>query len=223
MNRSLVLLGCLVLPAFVLAQDSTRRDMHEMHRLHRDSGAYIAMLQDPERDEYQKPHEVITALKLEEGEVIADVGAGSGYFTFRLARHVGESGRIYAVDVNSEMILHLNRRIRDLEAKNVVSILAASNDPLLADGSIDRFFVCNTWHHIDNRDRYLGLLRKMLKAGGQIVMIDFKKVETPMGPPMEMRIARDDLVKEMERNGFRVQAEETFLPYQYFLVFTVRP
>jgi ubiquinone/menaquinone biosynthesis C-methylase UbiE len=180
------------------------------------------MLDDPKRDEYQKPHEVITALKLKEGEVIADIGAGSGYCSFRLARHVGEAGRVYAVDVSPEMVVHLNRRIRDLKAKNVVSLLAAPDDPLLADGSIDRFFICDTWHHVDHHDRYLALLKKMLKPGGEVVMVDFKKAETPVGPPPEMRIARDDLVKEMDANGFRLETEHTFLPYQYFLIFKVK-
>lgn len=209
------------MPALVLAQDNTPRDMQEMHRLHQDSKAYIAMLEDPQRDAYQKPHEVITALKLKEGEVIADLGAGSGYFTFRLAHHVGDSGRVYAVDVSPAMVVHLNRRIRDLKAKNVVSILAAPDDPLLAEASVDRFFICDTWHHIEKHDRYLALLKKMLKPGGQVVMVDFKKIETPVGPPLEMRIDRDDLVKEMVTNGFKVTAEHTFLPYHYFIVFKV--
>ncbi len=223
MQSSLALFGSLLLlPELVLAQDSTKRDMHEMHRLHQDPKAYIAMLDDPKRDAYQKPHEVITALKLREGEVIADIGSGSGYFTFRLAHHVGDAGRVYAVDVSPEMVVHLNRRVRNLKLKNVVSILAAPDDPLLADASVDRFFVCDTWHHIENHDRYLALLKKMLKPGGQVVMVDFKKLETPVGPPMEMRIDRDDLVKGMEKNGFRLEVEHTFLPYQYFLVFKVK-
>lgn len=222
MKCSLTLLVWLSLPALVLAQDNTKRDLHEMHKLHQDPKAYIAMLDDPARDAYQMPHEVATALKLKKGEAIADLGAGSGYFTFRLAHHVGAAGRVYAVDVNADLIVHLNRRIRDLQLKNVVTILAAPDDPLLADASVDRFFICDTWHHIEDHPRYLALLKKMLKPGGQIVMVDFKKAQTPMGPPMEMRIDRADLVKEMEKNGFRVAAEHTFLPYQYFLVFKVK-
>jgi ubiquinone/menaquinone biosynthesis C-methylase UbiE len=212
------------MPALALAQDSRPRSMNEseMHRLHQDSKAYIAMLDDPARDAYQKPHEVITALKLNEGEVIADIGAGSGYFTFRLSHHVGSTGRIYAVDVSPDMILHLNRLMRDLKVTNVVTILCAPDDPLLADSSIDRIFICDTWHHIENHDRYLALLKKMLRPGGQVVMIDFKKSETLAGPPMEMRIDRDDLVKEMERSGFHLDEEHTFLPYQYFLVFRAK-
>src|SRR5512140_1832763 len=150
MKLIIALLGSVLAQALVLAQDNQPRDLHEMHRLHQDPKAYIAMLDDPARDAYQKPHEVITALKLKPGEVIADVGAGSGYFTFRLAHHVGDSGRVYAIDVSPDMIVHLNRRIRDLQLKNVVSILATPDDPLLAEASIDRFFICDTWHHIDN-------------------------------------------------------------------------
>jgi predicted methyltransferase len=104
----------------------------------------------------------------------------------------------------------------------VVSVLAALDDPLLADAAIDRFFICDTWHHIGDHARYLALMKKMLMPGGQVVMIDFKKVETPVGPPMEMRISQDDLLKEMEANGFKLAAEHGFLPYQYFLVFNVK-
>jgi arsenite methyltransferase len=203
----------------VAAQDNKQRDMHQMHMLHQDPKAYIAMLDDPERDKYQKPREVITTLDLKPGEAVADIGAGSGYFTFRLAHHVGDAGRIYAVDISPDMIVHMNRRIRDLQVKNVITILSAPDDPLLADGSIDRFFICDTWHHIENHSGYLALMKKMLKPGGQVVMIDFKKAQTPVGPPMEMRIDRDDLLKEMDANGFKLTAEHTFLPYQYFLVF----
>jgi ubiquinone/menaquinone biosynthesis C-methylase UbiE len=127
------------------------------------------------------------------------------------------------VDVNPDMIVHLNRRIRDQNVQNVVSILAAPDDPLLADASVDRFFICNTWHHIENREHYLSLLQKMLRPGGQVVMVDFEKAETPVGPPLEMRIDREALVAEMETSGFRIAAEHTFLPYQYFLVFEVKP
>jgi ubiquinone/menaquinone biosynthesis C-methylase UbiE len=165
MKCSLALLGWLLLPELVLAQDSKQRDTHEMHHLHQDPNAYIAMLDDPARDAYQRPHEVITALKLKEGEVVADIGAGSGYFTFRLARHVGDTGRVYAVDVGPDMIVHLNRRVRDLKMTNVVTILSAPDDPLLMDASIDRFFICDTWHHIGDHPSYLALMKKMLKPG----------------------------------------------------------
>src|SRR5512134_3336387 len=122
------------------AQDALKRDEHQMQRLHRDPNAYIGALEDPKRDAYQKPHEVIHALNLRSGEVIADIGAGSGYFTFHLARHVGDKSKVYAVDLSPDMILHVNRRIRELNANNVVTVLADPDDPLLPDGSVNRFF-----------------------------------------------------------------------------------
>jgi SAM-dependent methyltransferase len=209
----------LMMPAAAAAQDQTQRDVHEMHRLHSDPKAYIGALEDPQRDAYQKPHEVLSALGLKSGEIIADIGAGSGYFTFRLAQHVGTKGRVYAVDVSPEMILHINRRIRDFKLNNVVSVLADPDDPLLPDRSVDRFFFSDSWHHIENRPKYLSLMKKMLKPRGKVVMIDFHKKELPVGPPLQMRIAREDAIRELDIHGFRLAMEHTFLPYQYFLIF----
>lgn len=203
------------------AQDATKRDTHGMHALHRDSKAYIAMLEDPKRDAYQKPHEVIVALDLKPGEVIADIGAGSGYFSFRFAQHV-RPGRVYAVDIGPDMILHMNRCIRDLGITNITTVLAPPDDPLLADASLDRVFICDTWHHVEKQGEYLAKLKKMLKPGGQLVMIDFQKRELPVGPPLEMKIAREDLVRQLGGAGFQLLKEYTFLPYQYFLVFSVK-
>lgn len=216
---AILLITVALLPAKLSAQDAVKRDAHEMHRLHNDPKAYIGMLDDPKRDAYQRPHEVLAALNLKPGEVIADIGAGSGYFSFRLGHHVGAKGKVYAVDVSPDMIRHINRRIRETKATNVVSILAESDDPLLPDRSVDRFFVCDVWHHVEDRAKYLSLMKKMLKPGGEVVMIDFHKKELPFGPPLQMKIAREDLIKQMESNGFRLSKEHTFLPYQYFLVF----
>ena len=219
MNFIFLLFTLLIFPSAATPQDAIKRDEHQMHRLHHDPKAYIGALDDPKRDAYQKPHEVLTALALKRGEVIADIGAGSGYFTFHLAHHVGDTGKIYAVDVSPDMILHINRRIRALKVNNVVSILADPDDPLLPDASVNRFFFSNSWHHLDNPIKYLELMKKMLKPAGEIVMIDFHKTDLPVGPPMGMKIAREDLIKQMEDNGFRLTKEHTFLPYQYFLVF----
>jgi ubiquinone/menaquinone biosynthesis C-methylase UbiE len=213
-----VFFSLLLIPATISAQDALKRDQHQMQRLHSDPKSYIGALEDPQRDAYQKPQEVMMALGVKPGEVIADIGAGSGYFTFRLAHHVGDRGKVYAVDVSPDMIRHVNRRIRELKTTNVVSILADPDDPLLPDGSVNRFFFSDSWHHIENQTNYLSLVKKMLKPGGEIIMIDFHKKELPVGPPVQMKIAREDLIKQMEINGFRLAKEHTFLPYQYFLV-----
>lgn len=213
--RGLVIV-LVLLPAHAAAQAAT--DPHQAHRLHTDPDAYIAALEDPARDAYQKPHEVIEALAIREGEVIADIGAGSGYFTLRLARHVGPSGHVYAVDVSPDMIRHLNTRVRDAGLLNVSSILSPPDDPLLP-RQVDRFLIVNVWHHIEDQAGYLARMKKLLKPGGQIVMIDFHARELPVGPPAGMKIAREDLLEQMTANGFRLVKEHTFLPYQYFLVF----
>jgi len=189
-----------------------------VHPLHADPAAYIKALEDPARDAYQKPHEVIEALALRPGEVIADIGAGAGYFTLRMAQRVGPSGHVYGVDVNPDMIRHLNQRVRDGGVLNVSTILAGPDDPLLPQ-PVDRFVIVDVWHHVENQSGYLALMKKLLKPGGQIVMIDFQKRDLPAGPPMAMKISRDDLVAQMRAGGFRLEREHTFLPYQYFLVF----
>jgi len=218
-KRLAFVLPAVLVPAAVLAQVAA--SPHEMHQRHGDPPAYIASLDDPVRDAYQKPDEVLKALDLRPGEVVADIGAGSGYFTVRFARAVGDGGRVYAVDINPDMIRHLNRRIRDAGLRNVVTVLSEPDDPLLPEASVDRFVIVDTWHHVEDQAGYLARLKRMLKPGGQVVHIDFQKRDLPVGPPPAMKIAREDLVKQMGGAGFRLAAEHDFLPYQYFLVFTV--
>lgn len=210
----------VVLWTIAPAAGQAPRDQHEMHRLHDDPAAYIAALEDPRRDAYQKPQEVMQALDIKQGEIIADIGAGSGYFSVRLAHHVGANGRVYAVDISPDMIRHLQARVRDLRLLNVSPILARPDDPLLPE-RVDRFLIVDVWHHIENQAAYLALMKKQLKPGGQVVMIDFHKRELPVGPPLATKIAREDLLRQMRANGFQLAQEHTFLPYQYFLVFKV--
>jgi len=214
---SLALVLAAAAPAFPQAAATPQQMQHR----HNDPMAYIASLDDPKRDAYQKPDAVMGALALREGEVVADIGAGSGYFALRFARAVGDGGRVYAVDISPDMVRHLNRRLRDAGVRNVVTVLSDPDDPLLPDASVDRFVIVDTWHHVEDQAKYLALMKRMLKPGGQVVHIDFQKRELPIGPPMGMKIAREDLVKQMEGAGFGLTAEHTFLPYQYFLVFTL--
>jgi ubiquinone/menaquinone biosynthesis C-methylase UbiE len=215
---SLVLALCGPAP---LALAQAAAPSHEMQHRHGDPQAYIASLEDPARDAYQKPDDVLKALALRPGEVVADIGSGSGYFTVRFAKAVGDAGRVYAVDVSPDMIRFLNRRVRDAGLRNVVTILADPDDPLLPDRSVDRFVIVDTWHHVEDQAKYLGLMKRMLRPGGQVVHLDFQKRELPVGPPLSMKIGREDLVRQMEGAGFRLSAEHSFLPYQYFLVFTL--
>ena len=212
--RLAVILACAAVPAAAQAP----KDQHEAHRLHQDPKAYIAALDDPKRDAYQKPAEVIEALGLTPGHLVADIGAGSGYFTLRLAPKVAPGGHVYAVDVNPDMVRHLNARIRDGKVPNVSTILAPADDPLLP-VPVDLIVIVDVWHHVEDQAGYLEQLKRGLRPGGRVVMIDFHKRDLPVGPPTAMKIAREDLLAQMQAHGFRLVREHTFLPYQYFLVF----
>jgi arsenite methyltransferase len=179
---SALLMPMLLLVPLAFQDSYGQRSKEQIEKIHQDPKAYIAMLENPQRDAEQKPDEVIAALDLKAGETLADIGAGSGYFSFRFARKLGDSGRVYAVDINSDMILYMNRYIRDKKVKNVTTILSAPDDPLLQDASINRFFICDTWHHIQNRPQYIALMKKMLKPGGQIIIVDYKRSSCRWAP-----------------------------------------
>ena len=115
------------------------------------------------------------------------------------------------------MILHLNRRIRDLKVTNVMTILSAPDDPLLADGSIDRFFICDTWHHIEGRVAYAAKLRDALVPGGFVAIVDFT-LEATHGPPKEHRIPPEQTKKELEGGGLTAEIAAETLPEQYVVI-----
>ena len=173
-------------------------------------------LEDPQRDAWQKPDEVIRALNLRAGEVVADIGAGSGYFTRRLAR---EAAKVYAVDVEARTLA----RARASSPRNVNTVLAAAHDPKLSPGSIDTAFLCDVLHRLEARAAYYAKLKSALKPGGRIVIIDFHKKPLPVGPPLEMRFTPEEVTAELAAAGFSPTASHTFLEHQYFLEFSVRP
>ena len=173
---------------------------------------YIRVLDDPQRDAWQKPHEVVMALDLKPAETVADIGAGSGYFTRRFAMH---AGKVYAVDIDPKL---LEAAKKDAPG-NVEAVLAAPDDPKLPAGSVDTIFFCDVLHHIDNRAAYYPKLAKALKPGGRIVIVDFYKKPLPVGPPESMKLSEEQVVAELKAAGFRKTKSLDFLPYQYFLVF----
>ena len=183
------------------------------HHPPQDAQEYARVLEDPQRDAWQLPHDVIMALELKPSEVVADIGAGTGYFSRRFAHHVK---KVYAVDIDAKL---LEIAKKDAPA-NVEIVLAAADDPKLPAAAVDTIFFCDVLHHIENRPAYYAKLARALKPGGRIVNIDFHKDKpTPFGPPEAMRIAEADVVKELEAAGFRKTRSFDLLPYQYFLVF----
>ena len=174
------------------------------------SEEYVRVLEDPQRDVWQKPHEVVMALGLKTTETVADIGAGSGYFTRRFAMH---AGKVYAVDIDAKL---LEAAMKDAP-KNVEAVLATPDDPMLPAASVDTIFFCDVLHHIDGRAAYYPKLAKALKPGGRIVAIEFYKKPLPLGPPESMKISEEELVAELKAAGFRKTNSFDFLPYQYFL------
>ena len=186
--------------------------VQHQHHPPRDAAEYAKILEDPQRDVWQLPHDVIMALDLKPQETIADIGAGTGYFSRRLARHVR---KVYAVDIDAKLLDMLRKNA----PANVETVLAAPDDPKLPDRSLDTVFFCDVLHHIENRPAYYAKLAKALKPGGRIVNIDFHKKPTPFGPPEAMRLAEADVIREYEAAGFRKTKSLDILPYQYFLIF----
>jgi len=189
---------------------------HGGHGNPADLGAYTAALLDPKRDAWQKPDEVVKALGLSPGQVVCDVGAGPGYFTLRLADAVGPSGHVYAVDVEAPLLVALRERLG--AARQVTPVLSVEDDPLLPPDACDLVLLVDTFHHFPDGVAYLWRLASSLRPGGRIVNIDFHRRETPVGPPLAKRVAREDFLAAAASAGLSVTAEHDFLPHQYFLV-----
>ena len=167
------------------------------------------------REEWQRPAQVIEALQLAPGARVVDLGAGGGYFTFRLARAVGESGRVYAVDIDPGMITYLEKRARKEELPQVVPVLAEPADPQIPEAEIDLIFISNTFHHLEDRAAYFARLRPLLDPDGRVAVIEVAKGGFPPGhvtPPEQIR-------SELEDAGYRRVQEFDFLPRQSFQLF----
>ena len=173
------------------------------------------------RDGWQQPERVIKALGIRPGEHIADLGAGGGYFTFRLAEATGPAGNVYAADVDAEMIAHLEVRNQEEAYPNLRTVVATYRDPMLPQESIDLIFTCNTYHHVEERYAYFKNLQRFLRAKGRIAIIDFE------GKTVFQRLFGHftpavDIRREMEVAGYRLVQEFDFLPKQNYQIFMVK-
>lgn len=170
------------------------------------------------RDEWQQPQKVIAALGIQPGRIVADLGSGGGYFTFRLAEAVGPAGKVYAVDVDPDMIGLIAKAAKEKRAGNIEPILAKPNDPLLPKAGVDLIFTANTYHHIDNRVAYFGNLRQTLRPGGRVAIIDFDRRAWIEGL-LRHYTPSEFIKREMEQAGYALEQEFDFLDRQTFLMF----
>ena len=173
--------------------------------------------EDPERDAWQLPDRVVSTLVTREDMIVADIGSATGYFPVRFARAC-PSGLVLGADIEPEMVYYLNDRARTEGLSNLVSILAAPEDPHLPQ-PVDLVFICNTYHHIDGRIDYFRRLREQLNPGAQIAVVDYR-LASEKGPPH--KLAPEKVEEEMAEAGYEMAERFTFLPEQYFLVFELK-
>jgi ubiquinone/menaquinone biosynthesis C-methylase UbiE len=192
------------------------------HRRPADIKEYLENLDRPERDQYQKPSQVVDALGLKTGMAVADLGAGSGYFTRRFAEAVTETGKVYAIDIETDMLAYVKNSLEHMHIPYTAEfILARADDSKLPTDSVDLIFLCNVYHHLDNRTTYFSNVRSALKPGGRVAVIDFYHDERSgdVGFPRQHLVPRETVVDEMTKAGYSLIREHTFLSRQYFLEF----
>jgi len=191
----------------------------------------LGMLEGPDRDAWQRPDQIMDKLLIAEGSVVADIGAGGGWFTMRLASRVGPNGIVYAEDVQPQMIEAITRRTGRAMLRNVRTVLGTSSDPRLP-APVDAVLIVDTYHDLElladgsvqmqQPVVMLGNVARSLKPAGRIGIVEFKKDGWGPGPPMDERMDPERIVRDAEAAGLRLLSHETFLRYQYMLVFTHR-
>lgn len=175
------------------------------------------MFDDPSRDAWQRPDEVVKLLALEPGMAVADLGAGTGYFLPHLSRGVGDNGQVLGLDVEPEMVRYMEQRMSREGFRNVTPRLVPTDAPGLDAASMDRVLIVNTYHHISEREAYARKLRAALRPTGRVMIVDFTE-DSPHGPPAEMRLSIDTVRRELESAGLTVEVAQEQLPYQYVIV-----
>jgi SAM-dependent methyltransferase len=227
MRSTILMLLALVLalagapPGYALAQGAN--DQHHSGGGYQHSfgsaETWAKEFDDPARDVWQKPDEVLDALKLQPAARVADIGAGTGYFSVRIAKRIPE-GKLFAIDVQPDMLRYLQERAHREHLHVLVPILASAESPNLPE-PVDLLLLVDTYHHIDDRVAYFTKLRRSLRSDGRLAIVDFK-LDAPEGPPPEHRVSPEKTTAELKPAGYSLVATHQFLPRQYFLVFQAK-
>jgi cyclopropane fatty-acyl-phospholipid synthase-like methyltransferase len=202
--------------AALLALGQASHPDHMEH--HFDPEASAKTFDDPARDAWQMPDRVIATLALKPGQIVADIGSGTGYFSVRLAKPA-LGLKVYGSDIEPEMVKYLRERAVRERLGNIISVQATADSPNLPE-PVDVVLIVDTYHHIGNRELYFRSLERSLRPGGRVAIIDFKP-DSPEGPPKEFRLTPDQFKSEMSHAGYRLVAQDDFLPRQNFLIFEV--
>ena len=211
-------------PGAVLAQSAPDAQMHVQHgqgyqHSFEDAEKWAKAFDDPARDAWQKPDDILDALHLQRTDRVADLGAGTGYFSVRIAKLVPD-GKLFAVDIEPDMLRHLRQRAHHDNLSVLVPILASAESANLPE-PVDLVLVVDTYHHIDNRVAYFSRLKSSLRPNGRLAIVDFTAASSE-GPPPGHRIPSEQVTSELEAAGYTLVATHAFLPRQYFLVFQAK-
>jgi len=190
------------------------------HRRFDDAAYWSKVFDDPKRDDWQHPERLVAALSLAPGMSVADLGAGTGYFSGRLSAAVGPDGVVFAVEVEPNLVAHLRDRAEREKTPNVVPVLASANNPRLPALSVDLALFVDAYHHVDGRRDYLKVLRRSLKPHARVAIVEWKPGPRPFGPKEEdHKIPREQVAREMTAAGFEAIPVPDLLPHQYFVMF----
>jgi ubiquinone/menaquinone biosynthesis C-methylase UbiE len=181
---------------------------------------WINAFEDPDRHIWQKPEEVIKTMNIRLSDVIVDIGAGTGYFTRRFA-FAALAGKAIGLDIEPSMVQYMQEDAKKLDLKNYEVRVVKTDDPELRKKAFDIVFLCDTYHHIDNRVEYFSKVAEGLKDDGRLVIVDFYKKKLPYGPPPHHKLAKETVISELEETGYKLLRSHDFLPYQYFLEFGI--
>jgi ubiquinone/menaquinone biosynthesis C-methylase UbiE len=186
-----------------------------MHRRFDDPAQWAKSFDDPARDAWQMPDRLIADLKIKPNTSVADIGAGTGYLSMRLAK---QAGKVISADIEASMVAYLRDRAAKQGFKNVVAVQAGESSPNLPE-AVDLIVLLNTYHHIPARVAYFKALARSLKKGGRLAIIDWRP-EGKMGPPVQFRFTPALLTAELGQAGYKKIEQFDYLPEQNFLIFT---
>lgn len=222
-HRIVVSLACLLaLSTLAGAQQQPRRQLGQPEP-RRSARLFpperLSELEGPDRELWQKPDQIMDALGIADGSSVADLGAGGGWFTVRLARRVGPQGVVFAEDVQEQMIESMERRLKREGLTNVKTILGTLDNPQLPKDRLDAVLIVDVYHEVEQRVALLGYVRESLRPQGRLGIIEHRKDGGGPGPAMEERIDEPLVLSEADAAGFRLISRETFLPYQFLLIF----
>lgn len=178
----------------------------------------LGLLEAPDREAWQRPDQIMDVLRVADGSRVADLGAGGGWFTIRLARRVGPNGVVYAEDIQRLMIEAIERRVQKEGLQNVRTVLGVKDDPRLPAAALDAVLIVDAFHEMDEPVAVLRNAARALKPQGLIGIIDFKEGEGGPGPAPDERVAPGVILQAANAAGLRLIRRETFLPYQYFFI-----